>query len=50
MNRDFWQARWDEGRIGFHQDEVNPYLQRYWPTLNVPPGATIKNVAGPLIT
>jgi len=41
MNRDFWQARWDEGRIGFHQDEVNPYLQRYWPTLNVPPGATI---------
>lgn len=41
MNRDFWQARWDEGRIGFHQDEVNPYLQRYWPALNVPPGATV---------
>ena len=41
MNRDFWQARWDEGRIGFHQDEVNPYLQRYWPSLGVTPGATV---------
>ena len=41
MNRDFWQARWDEGRIGFHQDEVNPYLHRYWPSLGVSPGATV---------
>lgn len=41
MNRDFWQARWDEGRIGFHQDEVNPYLERYWPSLGVAPGTTI---------
>lgn len=41
MNREFWQARWDEGRIGFHQDEVNPYLQRYWQKLGVAPGATV---------
>lgn len=41
MNREFWQTRWDEGRIGFHQDEVNPYLQRYWQSLNVSPGATV---------
>jgi len=41
MNRDFWQARWDEGRIGFHQDEVNPYLQRYWSTVDIAPGTTI---------
>jgi thiopurine S-methyltransferase len=41
MNRDFWQARWDEGRIGFHQDEINPYLQRYWSSLNVSRGATV---------
>ena len=41
MNRDFWQARWDEGRIGFHQDDINPYLQRYWPALNVPQGAAV---------
>lgn len=36
MDRDFWQARWDEGRIGFHQDDVNPYLRRYWPGMNIP--------------
>lgn len=41
MNREFWQARWDEGRIGFHQDEVNPHLQRYWQSLGIPPGATV---------
>jgi len=41
MNRDFWQARWDEGRIGFHQDEINPYLQTYWPRLGITPGATV---------
>jgi thiopurine S-methyltransferase len=41
MNREFWQSRWDEGRIGFHQDEVNPYLQRYWHTLGVSPRATV---------
>src|SRR3569623_1038336 len=36
MDREFWQARWDEGRIGFHQDDVNPYLRRYWPGMNIP--------------
>lgn len=41
MNRDFWQARWDEGRIGFHQDEINPYLQRYWQRLGVSPGGKV---------
>ena len=41
MNRDFWQTRWDEGRIGFHQDEINPHLQRHWPSLGVSSGATV---------
>ena len=41
MNRDFWQARWDEGRIGFHQEHINPYLHRYWPTLKLAPGAAV---------
>ncbi len=26
MNKDFWQARWAEGRIGFHLPMVNPNL------------------------
>ncbi|MBS7661162.1 thiopurine S-methyltransferase [Pseudomonas lalucatii] len=33
MEAAFWQARWAQGQIGFHQDEVNPYLRRYWPEL-----------------
>ncbi len=41
MNRDFWQARWDEGRIGFHQDEINPYLERYWRDVNVAAGGRV---------
>jgi len=35
MKKDFWLERWDRGEIGFHQDEVNPYLVRYWPQLQV---------------
>jgi thiopurine S-methyltransferase len=41
MSGEFWQARWEEGRIGFHLDDVNPYLSRYWPLLDVPPTATV---------
>ncbi|MEJ2553769.1 MAG: thiopurine S-methyltransferase [Gammaproteobacteria bacterium] len=41
MHRDFWHERWDEGRIGFHQDQVNPYLVRYWSGLGIPIGATV---------
>jgi thiopurine S-methyltransferase len=28
-----WLGRWQQGRIGWHQAEGNPYLQRYWPRL-----------------
>lgn len=33
MEHDFWHNRWEEGRIGFHQAEINGQLQRYWPDL-----------------
>jgi len=33
MEHDFWHNRWEEGRIGFHQAEINEQLQRYWPDL-----------------
>jgi len=35
MKKDFWMERWDRGEIGFHQDEVNPYLIQYWPQLHI---------------
>ncbi len=29
MDHAFWQQRWEEGRIGWHRDEVSPHLPRY---------------------
>ncbi len=31
MKKDFWLERWELAQIGFHQNEINPYLQQYWP-------------------
>ncbi|MGP0170933.1 thiopurine S-methyltransferase [Pseudomonas sp. NCHU5208] len=35
MHEAFWQERWARDQIGFHQAQVNPYLQRHWPNLGV---------------
>lgn len=36
MDRDFWLQRWEQHQIGFHQESINPALQRFWPRLDVP--------------
>ncbi len=41
MEHGFWQQRWQEGRIGFHQDEATPLLREYWPTLALPSGSRV---------
>jgi thiopurine S-methyltransferase len=41
MDHDFWHERWQRGQIGFHQDEINPWLQRFWPRLEVPVGGRV---------
>lgn len=41
MEPDFWHARWQQNQIGFHQGEVNPYLQQHWEDLGVPAPARI---------
>lgn len=33
MDHAFWHARWQANEIGFHQAEINPHLQAYWPAL-----------------
>lgn len=33
MEPHFWHARWQANEIGFHQAEINPHLQTYWPAL-----------------
>lgn len=35
MDSDFWHARWQADQIGFHQNEINPYLVDFWPTLQL---------------
>jgi thiopurine S-methyltransferase len=36
MNPDFWEQRWREGRIGFHQDRPSPLLEAHWDALRLP--------------
>lgn len=33
ITNDFWLDRWQSGRIGFHQEGVNPRLIECWPKL-----------------
>lgn len=30
MDPGYWNSRWEEGRIGFHQSEVTPLLLAHW--------------------
>ena len=41
MDSEFWQQRWREGRIGFHQDRVMPLLVQHWDALDLPPGSRV---------
>jgi len=45
MEHGFWKARWDEMRIGFHQDSVNPWLAQYGEKLG-PPGRVLVPLCG----
>ena len=41
MDPEFWQKRWRERQVGFHQSAPHPFLERWWPSLGVPPGARV---------
>lgn len=41
MNPEFWQARWQDKRIGFNQPKANPLLIKYVSTLNLPAGSRV---------
>lgn len=41
MDPDFWHQRWQEGRIGFHQDRATPLLEQHWQAVGVPAGARV---------
>ena len=41
MQPEFWHDRWQRNQIGFHQEQVNPCLERLWPQLELPRGARV---------
>lgn len=41
MKAEFWQARWMEGRIGFHKSAVNPLLTKYFDKLKLEKGSRV---------
>jgi thiopurine S-methyltransferase len=41
VHHEFWHERWQSGQTGFHQSAVHPFLERWWPTLDVPAGARV---------
>ncbi|HYQ72453.1 MAG TPA: thiopurine S-methyltransferase [Gammaproteobacteria bacterium] len=47
MDNNFWHARWQANQIGFHQNEINPDLVRYWDSLQpVPHGRVLVPLCG----
>jgi len=41
MEASFWHAKWEKSEIGFHQDEVNPFLRQYFGELSLPRGSRV---------
>jgi thiopurine S-methyltransferase len=41
MEKKFWHERWQKNEIGFHQREINTYLESCWDKLQIKAGATI---------
>lgn len=41
MDTDYWRERWSRNETGFHQNEINPHLQRFWSELNLIPGSRV---------
>ncbi len=41
MEHAFWHEKWEQNQIGFHQPDVNCYLQQHWPKLAVTPESRV---------
>ncbi|MCR9191699.1 MAG: thiopurine S-methyltransferase [Gammaproteobacteria bacterium] len=41
MNHQYWHQKWASDNIGFDQKKPNTLMQRYFPSLNLKPGARI---------
>lgn len=36
MEPGFWHEKWHQQQIGFHQQDINPFLVKYWQQLRLP--------------
>ena len=41
MEENFWHWKWEQGEIGFHENEANPFLVAHFETLNLPKGSRV---------
>ena len=41
MEKAFWQTRWQEGKIGFHEGVPNQHLRSHFPDLSLKAGAHV---------
>lgn len=41
MEANFWHARWESNEIGFHEQEVNPWLLAHWIELQLKQGSRV---------
>lgn len=41
MDAAFWHSRWQESRIGFHQDRPTPLMLKHWAALAAAPGERV---------
>lgn len=41
MENNFWLERWERGETGFHQNEINPYLCKFWPEFGLANGSRV---------
>lgn len=41
MKKEYWLNRWEREDIGFHQNEINPYLREYWQRLHLAPDSEV---------
>ena len=48
MEAEYWQSKWIENKIGFHQSEINKRLISYWPDIaaNAVPGKVFVPLCG----
>lgn len=46
MEEAFWLEKWQKGETGFHRDQVNPWLEKYWGLLDGMPGDVLAPLCG----